>query len=377
MTPDDKVKNKMKDFKPAPPDSPDLVWSHAGQCSHIDHALFPVPNLLLFLLNGICGLPLGYRGDKIHWIVPFTYKGINYALSNEKFGLRFYAERGTQPIPKEILNLLRTTLDFVEKNILNDIAKKQISDGDITIPNQFNRLSSQYFYFRNQAKSALLPANSPNLINAVDFSLAALLNSRFNECKAGSYNALAMIDAYFSRLEHFLVIALPFASYQRDNDSIIKFVGMNWSDKIRRVLDLKDKTMHKHYQRMVLIKEKYRNTFSHGGFEKNGQSFHFHLGKFGLIPASMSGIRNSVHFNVHPIDKDSFELICKVFDDFDIYLRTTAHEKAWKFAISNLSLSMDDESLSELLHVADDPEAFDSWINEKLIQSDIYDNVDY
>lgn len=79
---------------------------------------------------------------------------------------------------------------------------------------------------------------------------------------------MAMIDAYFSRLEHFLVLALPFVGYKRDSDDLSQFIGSLWSDKFRRIFEIKNKEVQQHYDVLVGIKEKYRNTFAHGGFEK-------------------------------------------------------------------------------------------------------------
>lgn len=186
-----------------------------------------------------------------------------------------------------------------------------------------------------------------------------------------------MIDAYFSRLEHFLVFALAFTNYERDKDNLAKFVGSIWSDKFRRILDVKDKNTQQHYDALVEVKEKYRNTFAHGGFEKNGQSFFFHLENFGPIPASMSGLRDSVHFNYFPIDKAGFENICNVFDDFDNYLSTKVLPEAWKFTNSGLNMAFDQESLNELLRVSEDTDVYDAWLEKQCYLLDMYTNADY
>lgn len=51
------------------------------------------------------------------------------------------------------------------------------------------------------------------------------------------YNSLAMIDSYFSRLEHILVLALPFSKNNKEYD-IKKFIGEFWFKKYSEVFDL-------------------------------------------------------------------------------------------------------------------------------------------
>ncbi|GAB3483923.1 hypothetical protein [Marinomonas epiphytica] len=197
-----------------------------------------------------------------------------------------------------------------------------------------------------------------------------------NASHEGGHYTLAMIDAYFSRLEHFLVLALPFSNYNRQQDDIKKFVGKVWSKKLEKVLNI-NKEENEDYENLHKIKEKYRNTFAHGGFEKEGQSFFFLLGDIGTVPASMSGRKGSVHFNHLPIDKEIFEDTCLKLDAFDKYLSDTALPNAWKFALSGLNLAMDNDNLQEMLEAAKDPDMFDAWIERQQDLSNRYTNAEY
>lgn len=372
MTPIEHVKLRLKDFAPAISDSPILVLGVP-----IEVRQFPVPNLLLYLLHGLCEFSMGYRGEKTHWIVPFSYKGVNYAIAHEKFGLRLYEQSGAETKPAEVLGKLQKSLELAERHILNELATSQIANGNVTIANNFNKLGAQYDYFRQRAIAAYVPDKDFQDRKDASFDLTDILNCQFGASREGGFNALAMIDAYFSRLEHFLVLSLPFAGYARETDNLAEFVGLLWSQKFRRILDSSKLAVNQHYEALVGVKEKFRNTFAHGGFEKNGQSFFFHLNKFGAIPASMSGVRDSVHFNFFPIDKEGFESICGIFDEFDAYLSSTATPNAWKLAESGLDLSFDSENLFELLNAAENTEDFDAWITKQSSLNDMYINADY
>jgi hypothetical protein len=377
MTPIESIKLRLKNFAAVGPESPDLVWGNCGVRLPIDRAQFPTPILLLYLLNDVCGFQTGCRGDKTHWIIPFTYKGLHYAISHEKSGLRIYSERGADSKPKEVLGKLQKALESAEKHILRDIAQDQIKKGNITIRNRFSDLDEQYRYFRHQAASAYSPEEAldkePKGLNFIAESLNKMVGAGMN----GGFNALAMIDVYFSRLEHFLVLVFPFGGYNRDEDNLAEFAGFFWSEKFRKVLDLKDKETHRFYEELVRVKEKYRNTFAHGTFEKEGQSFFFHLEKYGAVPASMSGMRDSVHFNFLPIEQDGFGEICKLFDSLDTFLSKKALPNVWRFADSGLNLAIDPKNLNELIQATKDAETYETWIERQCHFAAMYANADY
>lgn len=380
---EENIQLRLKDFSPATDDDFDLVYDKKNKRYPIERNLFPVPNLLLFLLIKICNFTPRSRGEKMHWNIAFTYKKNNYAITYEKFGLRLYTENDIDIKPKEVLGKLKKALNIIERHELSNFSKHQILKGNITLINQFPKLDNQYFYFRDRAlfeysseeKNEVLKENidHSNFIN----NLISQINDSWSAMRAGQYNALAMIDAYFSRLEHLLVLALPFSNYIREKDNLAEFVGSIWSDKLRRILDVSDMQTQKHYNALVNIKEKFRNTFAHGGFEKNGQSFYFHLDKVGAIPASMSSVKDSVHFNFFPIDKIGFEEICSVFDEFDKYLSLVTLPKVWKLADSGLNLALDENSLNELLKASSESEVYEQWIELNCHWRDQIDNADY
>lgn len=372
------IKQRLRDFTAASSDAPDLAWEKNVERNSVDRDLFPVPHLILFVLHGLCSFPLGYRGEKTHWIVPFSYRDVACAIAHEKFDVRLYITReNDREVNKdELLGKLKKAIEAAEKNILTEIAGDQIKSGNISIANQFHRLGNQYYYFRKKAISSYSPTEQSCNDEGID-GLAEILNQQFRNSAMGAYNALAMIDAYFSRLEHFLVLALPFSAFDRTKDDLTEFVGRIWSGKLRRILDIQSSPMCDYYSRLVAIKEKYRNTFAHGGFEKKGASFYFHLSGFGVIPANMSGHKHSVHFNLFPIEAENFNKICSLFDEVDEWLKETGIPLAWRYAESGLDLRFDENHILEMLAAAADPDAFEEWLDKESYYADLYSNADY
>jgi hypothetical protein len=372
------IRRRLKDFCVPPSNAPDIVWVEGVEKIPVDRVLFPEPAVLLFVLHRLCGLPLGYRGEKTHWIVPFLFRGVQCAIALEKFGVRLYVSRPLDGTTShaELLGKLRKAVESAERHILTAIAQEQIDAGQITVANHFHRLSNQYLYFRERA-SICYSSRESQRETRVDQGLTELLNSAFRAGAEGAYNALAMVDAYYSRLEHLLVFALPFAHFDRNADDLTQFVGKLWSEKLKRVLDIQALPMQAYYDRLVAIKEKYRNTFAHGAFEKNGASFYFHLPDFGAVAASMSGRRHSVHFNLFPIESDSFKEICALFDEVDGWLKHAGLRFGWTLAESGLDLSFDEKSLAEMLATSVDLKTFEAWLDRESYFADMYANADY
>jgi hypothetical protein len=370
------IKMRLKDFSHTDVKAPDLIWKKESQRISVNRDEFPIPQLVIFLLNGVCGFPLGPRGDKTHWIVPFTYCGIECAFSHEKFGLRLYIEGGHRDKESEILGKLRKAVEVTEKKILTNMAKDQIATANITIANRFNQLGNIYKHFREHAAICYGVLKKEGDSRDMEGVMKAM-NDSFRANYEGSYNALAMIDAFFSRLEHFLVLALAFSSFDPETDNLSNFVGKIWSSKFNRIIPLTEPMAKNFYDKLVEVKEKYRNTFAHGGFEKKGASFYFHLSGFGAIPANMSGHRNSVHFNLFPLEENSYNSVCALFDDFDNWLKDEALPAAWKFSESGLNLRFDKKYLDKLLEVSTDATIFEEWLVRESYLADMYDNADY
>jgi len=71
----------------------------------------------------------------------------------------------------------------------------------------------------------------------------------------------ACVNAFFSLLEHRLVLVLPFIDFDPADGALTAFIGARWGDKFRRVFDVaSDSTAHAIYDRLHRIAEAYRNS---------------------------------------------------------------------------------------------------------------------
>jgi hypothetical protein len=82
---------------------------------------------------------------------------------------------------------------------------------------------------------------------------------------------------------------------------------------------------------MARIAETYRNPYSHGGFLKQSASLWFHLEGIAAIPAGLSDIRSSPHFELFPVRAERFETICTELDATDKWLRDGIYQAGFEW----------------------------------------------
>jgi hypothetical protein len=98
--------------------------------------------------------------------------------------------------------------------LFQPLVNEQIRSGR-TIANSFLQLDKMYRYFREQAEENFAPQEPKVQLIGVGVGIGSALTELWRRRDAANYNASAMIDAYFSRLEHLLILILPFINYDR------------------------------------------------------------------------------------------------------------------------------------------------------------------
>ncbi|MFC1498057.1 hypothetical protein ACFLS1_06270 [Verrucomicrobiota bacterium] len=366
------VRLRLKEFKADSPDLPDLIW----QCDNNKHSVgqdeAPVPALIYFLLTKCLGFPLGYRGDKTRWAIPFTFSGVRCSMAMQKFGLRLYIEKDKKTNPLEIMGKLHRAIKVLERDMLEPFGKAQMTSGNVTVVNRFHRLDNMYGYFRGTAEQSF--AISPD----TQGSLGKRLSMRFEILSKGNYNTVAMVNAYFSRLEHILVFCLAFSDYSSRKDDLVDFIGSNWSDKYKRVINISNGSEGKElYDFLCEVKEEFRNPSAHGGFEKNGGSLYFHIPGVAAVPAKLTGSRDRPHLDFLMNHEATCIELCQLFDRFDKWIEEKEQPYATLYLKSGLDIAFDAGFIAELRSAAKDVEEFNGWIEARSHWQDIVDNVDY
>jgi hypothetical protein len=338
---------------------------------------FPIPELLQFGLTKLLGFQSYGPGEKMRWGIQFVFRDTFVAFELRKFGLRVLCERKDldSVILKEVLGRARALTDAVEAYLSADFVSSQISSGNITVQNLHGTLNFRYRFLREQAEAAYRRPPPPPETGTSEFGTWTTYHFRQPEVE-GSALGSAAVDAYFSQLEHLFVLASAFSEKASVECGVVDFLGANWPTKARAILDLNDPKAKALYDRLLEIREVWRNPLAHGGFMSGGGSFYFHLPGVGALPArlrrSAEGVR--VGFSLR---EESFASILALFDEFDDYLRTGPLRFPLRWVEAGLDVAFDQASTSKYRAAMHSEKAFADLVDWTSMDSDRHSNMDY
>jgi hypothetical protein len=341
---------------------------------------FPVPELVLFGLRDLRGLKSWGPMEKVRWIVDGTVGEVPFSVALQKFGLRLHLPADEEKRSLDsILRALHTAADVAELH-LRTVAARQIESANVTIENRFLRFDGAYRFFRERALEAYgTPPPEPVVISMrPDGTPDGWSSQPFKPQVEGGHLAGAMLDAYFSRLEHLLVLMLAFADFDPATDSLVRFVGLRWSDKWKRLFDVAaNESAKAAYDRLHRVKEAFRNPLAHGGFGKNGTSFFFHADGIGALPALLTDHDVSFNLQITPVPQESYEQVCADFDSVDEFLSSSSLWAGYRFANSGLDVSFAASSLQEYAEAAVSEESLEEFTHHEGYLHDMHANMDY
>lgn len=339
-----------------------------------------LPGLARYALE-LVGLRSAGPGEKVSWWVHFLFQGQLCELALEKFGLRLYVElvdddeTQAEQLAKIIVKKLRSSMRAIETLVLAPAASGLFREGEVTAVNQHAGLRRSYEYFRERASNPAVIQDERNQLSSDSWTFQAgeplmRLNSH--------HDLVASVNAYLSLLEHRLVLALPFEGFDPSKDSLEKFIGLRWGDKYRHVFDLKQIEDKRYYDKLVEIVERWRNIYSHGGFEKgNGSSVYLHYEGIGAIPITLRSASAVGGVLFVPEIDGEIDHVFKLFDEFDAWLLDTRMPFATEWITSGLHVRFDPAFRAEVVKAMKSPERFSKFVDYKSELETRAANMDY
>jgi hypothetical protein len=318
--------------------NPDTKWVRPAE------ELFPVPELVLFVFRDLLGVERYGPWEKMRWGVCFIYRGRGIALELRKFGLTLVHEAGpdeeVRPLVQDLLDRTQRAVRVAE-NVLDSVAHEAAERGAVAVANVYRKLRDAYVFFRRKARDSFAaPPPGPQRDRRGREFWPFMQNER-----EGGYFASAMMDAYFSTLEHLAVIAFAFSERNASEGRLLEFLGLSLADKLKELLSPhEDPVARRELEQLRELRETWRNPLAHGGIEKGVGSLFFHIPGVGTVPARLTGVTNSIHFNITPLAPETFESVCRGFDHFDLYLsRRSPWRPALAWGRSGLNVVFDAE----------------------------------
>ncbi len=338
---------------------------------------------LKYALN-LIGLKAYGPGEKVAWWVEFTYRGEWCELAFQKFGLRLYlrtevSEEEARKTQVQIVKQLRSSIHTVEKLIL-DAAPELLGKGNATVVNQHWSLRRAYEYFRERAVDPVFIQDERITHEPVEGALiqaAYTFTSGRVQMKMNAFHDMvAAITAHLSVLEHDLVLALAFSGFDPAEDDLTAVIGSRWGDKFDRLLG-KEGDAARYRQRLTDVVERWRNPYSHGGFEK-GHSATIYLHTPGVneaVPVGLTRVRSSPLFSFFSASETDITQVFELFDESDRWLESELPE-AMRWINSGLDVRFD-ESFRLLLAQAREENDFDGFLHFFEYRQSTIDNMDY
>lgn len=348
---------------------------------------FPVPDLVLFALRNVLGFPWAGHGEKVRWSVFGSFTRIPVSLEMRKFGFTICAAKGSKIDLKRLCGQLQVAVKHVE-DWLAPLAKAQASVGNVTVANRYGQFDERYTFFRKLADRSYRRGNtksrrkaSPKRGRDTSTPVDLMLDHWSHSMRAkteGFYYSTAMVDAYFSRLEHILVLLRAFSGETLQEGELNAFLAMRWDEKVKALFDVDEAPIQKLYSGLKQIKERVRNPFAHGGVENDGGSLFVHIPTIGAVPGNFTQIRNSVQFNFIPVEQDDHGAACTVFDAFDQAIRGGTLAGAYSFIENGVDPSFSAEKLKIYKELAEGAvDRREAWLQHWHYENDRHANMDY
>jgi len=233
--------------------------------------------LRLILTTAGHGVDLG-AADKRLWEIRFAYKGQECLIYFAKSGIKLLValkeelEPGTGLVD-EIDNRLTKAVENVMKHGVQPLIDLKLLTNDAIVVNQHTRYLSMFEYLRSllvemQLSELQIEDQEPvdPMSDAVTSVFKELFATRAKEEKI-SHLAIASLAAYFSMLEHRLVLLAAFRKDIAHLDfSLIELLGSGWRKKFHFAFAaLPRESTNVHFADLEHLAQTYRNPLLHGG----------------------------------------------------------------------------------------------------------------
>ncbi|NMG09109.1 hypothetical protein [Brasilonema sp. UFV-L1] len=351
----------------------------------------PPPFMVYLILVHCLGcIPIDRPQEKMAWIAYFSFRDKPMFAAHSKSGLQFgIKDKQEAEILEDFLILLKKSLP-VANEAFQDLVKTSFSNGQISIENKSFLFRERYLFLRKQAELKFHQEQHPLHAKTIDSKdsisrgnpLEDSVNTLNNFSEAhreGFFLASTSLDAYFSALEHYLILLLPFTDFNPCQENILEFVRGSWEKSFQRIFGKPpaNEAEQTVLEKLKQIKRKWRNTLAHGGFDYEGQTFFVQVPGLGSIPASLAKDESRFQFPSLPITYSDFKEICAALDECDALLKNGSFKLAFQYIDAGLNLYLDERSRRGLKAALSCEQEMVSFIEHQCYLEDMYTNMDW
>lgn len=336
--------------------------------------------LIYFLFIDLLGFKDLGRFEKVAWSIPIDYNGAAYILEYRKLGMGlFVADKESQKnecqeIVKKINNAVK-----VAKPYFDWVANEAAKNSQLNVLNHSLRLYDRYTFLIEEykIKDQENISHKNTVQESWNFENYLSVYSESQKLKKETqWLALSAIDAFYSFTEHIFIHAAILRGSLLTGEDVGRLAQDDWASKFKACLDVQNKVIKSHYDKLGLIKKQIRNYMAHGAFGKNGEAFQIHS-TVGAIPLLMTNQKGGSRFSIQPDTEFDEKEAIKAIEDFIrfywdsnsfleiIYIKsalpsilTFANDSTYENALKSLNNM---ENLIEHLNVISDNSANMDW----------------
>lgn len=361
----------LRDFGPTT--DVDVVGGDQGRFDafRVNEALPLIQPARLALMRA--GFRMRRGHDKTAWEMDGAFRGVEITLADTLYGPRLWVSKDfdgdTAGFALEAAASLARAGAFIEKKVLTPHARAQADAGNVTLLNTAGRLHGGYQFFRWHAEGLVDGHGDMKLRKElIQFAQQAAgvenLGPGFIPSNVG-FCVAAMTTAWFSWLEHILVLMLPFGSWDPADATVQHVIGESWSGKWRRVVGIDTKESKEIFDSLSQTAEQYRNRDAHGGFGKRDAALLIHA-PGGPMPARLTAGIDHILGAALPSSDVGLQDVIAALDRAEEFLRTGPTRYAMQWIDGGLDVAFDARTRADI-HAAmaagdsDYEQALDRW----------------
>ena len=346
-----------------------------------------------FIVDVIGGHDVG-RDEKQAWAAPLEMEGNLIWFAFRKFGVSATVygaetEEEAADIVADCMRRLGKAIPVVTRDLIEPLIAEAVTQGAFTVPNKFGYLHDMYAHLRSlsEATAAEAAVSKPEHSTYANGGASTSYPGAALARDAG-FEAVGSLFAFFSLLEHLLVIGLAFTKYDPSQEPFGDFLRMNWGEKFKRVVGLKDKDDKLIYDILRLLADENRNPSAHGGVDRNVANVHVHLMGYGAVPTGVTSTSQRPTYTFEPElprsifpfadyhilggSVDGWEAVDRVL----AWMRTGPLADAFTYGESTLPVWFDGDSRREL-HAAAAAGELEEFMDRRSIMIDQAANMDW
>lgn len=241
-----------------------------------------------FVLRDIVGCHDFGRDEKLAWEHALKFEGVPMTMAYQKFGLRAYVDQGVDELEAsrlvaDLIVAMSGCMPLLQGTVLASIADSQVEQGALNIDNRHDDLSRQLCHFRQLALSSQARAMDTDPVSVSDGLRSVTVFPHHERLREARFETGAALAAFFSLLEHTLLIGFMLSGRDATGGRLADFIGSGWAAKFKTVVDLSEPDCKVVYDGLVQLYGEVRNPAAHGEVRSDGADFSFLLPGIGPV----------------------------------------------------------------------------------------------